>query len=67
MHALVNSLKYHSNDTLSRTPRSIGKTVRLGRNGSVHVGNSVKIADIDGFNVVYVASPGIFDGSITGI
>lgn len=71
VHSLVNSLKYHGNDIPSWTPRNIGKAVSLGGNGPVPVGNVEKIADIveewieiadlDGFNVGYVVSPGSFE------
>ncbi|KAJ4377342.1 hypothetical protein N0V83_000167 [Neocucurbitaria cava] len=71
VHPLVNSLKYHGNDISSWTPRKIGKAVSLGGNGSVPVGSAatvadafeewIEIADLDGFNVGYVTSPGSFE------
>ncbi|KAF1847902.1 putative dibenzothiophene desulfurization enzyme A [Cucurbitaria berberidis CBS 394.84] len=71
VHSLVNSLKYHGNDIPAWTPRNIGKAVSLGANGPVPVGTAAKIADVleewmeiadlDGFNVGYVTSPGSFE------
>ncbi|SPO01828.1 related to thermophilic desulfurizing enzyme [Cephalotrichum gorgonifer] len=71
VHSLVNSLKYRGNDIPSWTPRNIGKAVAIGGNGPVPVGSPEKVADIleewiqiadlDGFNVGYVTSPGSFE------
>ncbi|KAL5406668.1 hypothetical protein PMIN03_007641 [Paraphaeosphaeria minitans] len=71
VHSLVNSLKYHGNDVPSWTPRNIGKAVSLGGNGPVPVGSAervadileewIDIADLNGFNIGYVVSPGSFE------
>lgn len=71
VHSLVNSLKYHSKDVPSWTPRNIGRLISIGGNGPVPVGSPetvasfleewVTIADLDGFNVGYVTSPGSFE------
>ena len=71
IHSLVNSLKYHGNDVPAWTPRNIGKAVSIGANGPVPVGSAAKVADVleewidiadlDGFNVGYVTSPGSFE------
>lgn len=71
VHSLVNSLKYHGNDIPAWTPRNIGKVISIGGNGPVPVGSAervadvleewIDIADLDGFNVGYVVSPGSFD------
>lgn len=71
VHSLVNSLKYHGNDIPAWTPRNIGKAVSLGGNGPVPVGSAsqvadvleewMEVADLDGFNIGYVTSPGSFE------
>ena len=71
VHSLVNSLKYHGNDIPAWTPRNIGKAVSIGGNGPVPVGSAEKVAeilehwlevaDLDGFNIGYVTSPGSFE------
>lgn len=71
VHSLVNSLKYQGVDIPEWTPRNIGKAVSIGGNGPVPVGSAVKVADIleewidiadlDGFNIGYVISPGSFE------
>ncbi|KAL2876603.1 hypothetical protein SGCOL_008181 [Colletotrichum sp. CLE4] len=71
VHSLVSSLKYRGNDIPSWTPRNIGKAMAIGGNGPVPVGSAarvadfleewVRIADLDGFNVGHVTSPGSFE------
>lgn len=71
VHSLVSSLKYRGDDIPAWTPRNIGKAMAIGGNGPVPVGSAarvadfledwVKIADLDGFNVGYVTSPGSFE------
>lgn len=71
VHSLVNSLKYTGADIPAWTPRNIGKMVSIGANGPVPVGSPVQVADfleewidvadLDGFNVGYVISPGSFE------
>ncbi|KAF2014039.1 putative dibenzothiophene desulfurization enzyme A [Aaosphaeria arxii CBS 175.79] len=71
IHSLVNSLKYHGNDLPAWTPRNIGKLISIGGNGPVPVGSVERVADIfeewmdvadlDGFNVGYVTTPGSFE------
>jgi alkanesulfonate monooxygenase SsuD/methylene tetrahydromethanopterin reductase-like flavin-dependent oxidoreductase (luciferase family) len=71
VQSLVNSLKYHGSDLPAWTPRNIGKAISIGGNGPVPVGSAAKVADIleewidiadlDGFNVGYVTSPGSFE------
>ncbi|KAF2501701.1 putative dibenzothiophene desulfurization enzyme A [Lophium mytilinum] len=71
VHSLVDSLKYHGNDIPAWTPRNIGKAVSIGGNGPVPVGSAERVADIleewmdvadlDGFNVGHVTSPGSFE------
>jgi FMN-dependent oxidoreductase (nitrilotriacetate monooxygenase family) len=71
VHSLVNSLKYQGADVPSWTPRNIGKAVSIGGNGPVPVGSAatvanileewMEVADLDGFNVGYVTTPGSFE------
>ncbi|KAH0432696.1 hypothetical protein CcaCcLH18_06272 [Colletotrichum camelliae] len=71
VHSLVNSLKYRGDDIPTWTPRNIGKAMAIGGNGPVPAGSAsrvadfleewVKVADLDGFNVGYVTSPGSFE------
>ncbi|KAH7120750.1 putative dibenzothiophene desulfurization enzyme A [Dendryphion nanum] len=71
IHSLVSSLKYHGNDVPAWTPRNIGKTISIGGNGPVPVGGPervadileewIDIADLDGFNIGYVTTPGSFE------
>ncbi|KAF2815550.1 putative dibenzothiophene desulfurization enzyme A [Mytilinidion resinicola] len=71
VHSLVDSLKYHGNDIPAWTPRNIGKAVSIGGNGPVPVGSAERVADVleewmdvadlDGFNVGHVTSPGSFE------
>lgn len=71
VHSLVASLKYHGKDVPKWTPRNIGKVISLGGNGPVPVGTAkevvdimeewIDVADLDGFNVGYVLTPGSFE------
>ncbi|CAH0046180.1 unnamed protein product [Clonostachys solani] len=71
IQSLVSSLKYRGADVPAWTPRTIGKAMAIGGNGPVPVGTPeqvadfleewVRIADLDGFNVGYVVSPGSFE------
>ena len=71
VHSLVSSLKYRGDDVPAWTPRNIGKAMAIGGNGPVPVGSPervadaleewVLIADVDGFNVGYVVTPGSFE------
>jgi alkanesulfonate monooxygenase SsuD/methylene tetrahydromethanopterin reductase-like flavin-dependent oxidoreductase (luciferase family) len=71
VQSLVSGLKYRGNDVPEPTPRAIGKLMSIGGNGPVPVGTAaqvadyledwVKTADLDGFNVGYVVSPGSFE------
>lgn len=71
VQSLVNSLKYRGDDVPAWTPRNLGKLMAIGGNGPVPVGSAatvadvleewVRVADVDGFNVGYVVSPGSFE------
>lgn len=71
VRSLVASLAYHGGDLPPWTPRNIGKQISLGGNGPVPVGTAEEVADVfehwadtadlDGFNVAYVTTPGTFE------
>ncbi|KAK1522574.1 DszA family Xenobiotic compound monooxygenase [Colletotrichum costaricense] len=71
VHSMVSSLKYRGDDIPVWTPRNIGKVMAIGGNGPVLVGSAarvadffeewVKIADLDGFSVGHVTTPGSFE------
>ncbi|KAL2839125.1 luciferase-like domain-containing protein [Aspergillus pseudoustus] len=71
VHSSINTLSYHGADVPKWTPRNIGKAVSIGGNGPVAVGTPEKVADImqewirvadlDGFNIGYVWTPGTFE------
>ncbi|KAL3425487.1 xenobiotic compound family [Phlyctema vagabunda] len=71
VHSLVASLTYSGKDVPLWTPRNIGKQISIGGNGPVPVGTAeevadiieewIEIADLDGFNVGYVLTPGSFE------
>lgn len=71
VHSLVNSLKYRGDDIPAWTPRNIGKAMAIGGNGPVPVGTAARVADfleswvrtadLDGFNIGYITSPGSFE------
>lgn len=71
VHSLVNSLQYHGSDVPLWTPRNIGKVISIGGNGPVPIGTAeevadileewIDVADLDGFNIGYVLTPGSFE------
>ncbi|KAL4865331.1 hypothetical protein BDV12DRAFT_200273 [Aspergillus spectabilis] len=71
VHSSINTLSYHGADVPKWTPRNIGKVISIGGNGPVAVGSPEKVADImeewirvadlDGFNIGYVWTPGTFE------
>jgi FMN-dependent oxidoreductase (nitrilotriacetate monooxygenase family) len=71
IHSMVDALNYHGNDLPPWTPRNIGKIISIGGNGPVPVGTAahvadvleewMEIADLDGFNIGYVLTPGTFE------
>jgi alkanesulfonate monooxygenase SsuD/methylene tetrahydromethanopterin reductase-like flavin-dependent oxidoreductase (luciferase family) len=70
VHSFADSLSYRGDDAQTPTPRNIGKIIAIGANGPTPVGIEaevadeierwVDIADLDGFNIGYVTTPGIF-------
>ncbi|KAL4799629.1 luciferase-like domain-containing protein [Aspergillus venezuelensis] len=71
VHSSINTLSYHGADVPEWTPRNIGKHISIGGNGPVAVGTPervadimiewVRVADLDGFNIGYVWTPGTFE------
>ena len=71
VHSTINTLSYQSPDVPEWTPRNIGKHISIGGAGPVPVGSAstvadfleewVRVADLDGFNIGYVQTPGTFE------
>lgn len=71
VHSTIQTLSYQSPDVPQWTPRSIGKHISIGGAGPVPVGSGstvadfleewVRVADLDGFNIGYVRTPGTFE------
>lgn len=71
VHYLVACLSYRGSDVPAWTPRNIGKLISIGGSGPVPIGTAqevadimeewIDIADLDGFNVGYVLTPGSFE------
>lgn len=71
VHSTIQTLTYQSPDVPQWTPRNIGKHISIGGAGPVPVGSGstvadfleewVRVADLDGFNIGYVRTPGTFE------
>jgi alkanesulfonate monooxygenase SsuD/methylene tetrahydromethanopterin reductase-like flavin-dependent oxidoreductase (luciferase family) len=71
VHSTINTLSYQGSDVPPWTPRNIGKRISIGGAGPVPVGSAstvadfleewVRVADLDGFNIGYVQTPGTFE------
>ena len=72
LHSLIDGLRYRGGDAIPEwTPRHIGKATAIGSGGPVPIGSPstvadileswMDIADLDGFNVGAVVSPGSFE------
>ena len=71
VHSAINNLSYTGAEVPAWTPRNIGKWISIGANGPIPVGTPqkvadtleewVNVADVDGFNIGYVTSPGSFE------
>lgn len=71
VHTTLSHLQNTSPDIPAWTPRNIGKWISLRANGPILVGTLEKVADIleewvnvadvDGFNIEYIVSPGSFE------
>ncbi|KAL4907730.1 hypothetical protein BDW74DRAFT_166392 [Aspergillus multicolor] len=75
VHSTLNTLSYSGADVPKWTPRSIGTHVSIGGNGPLAIGTAEKIADVmeewvavadlDGFNIGYVWTPGTFEDVVS--
>lgn len=71
VHSFTSNLEHHGTDIPTWTPRNIGKAIAIGGNGPVPVGSPttvadfmeewMTVADLDGFNIGYVTTPGSFE------
>lgn len=71
VHSAVNNLRHHGVDVPKLTPRNLGIIASIGGGGAVPVGTAeqvadvleewIDIADLDGFNIGYVITPGSFE------
>lgn len=71
VHSSINTLSYHGADVPKWTPRNIGNLISIGGNGPLAVGTAervadimeewIRVADLDGFNIGYVWTPGTFE------
>lgn len=71
VHSLASSLSYRGDDAPAPTPRNISKYIAIGANGPTPVGTAaevadvleewIDIADLDGFNIGHVITPGSFE------
>ncbi|KAL7625726.1 hypothetical protein AAE478_004949 [Parahypoxylon ruwenzoriense] len=74
VHSAVGNLQYRGNDVPKLTPRNLGIVSAIGGMGAMPVGTAsevadileewVDIADIDGFNLGYVITPGSFEDAV---
>ncbi|KAH8892474.1 DszA family xenobiotic compound monooxygenase [Thozetella sp. PMI_491] len=70
VHSALYGLQYRGDDVPKLTPRNLGTLVAIGGSGAMPVGTAsqvadifeqwVDIADVDGFNIGYVITPGSF-------
>ncbi|EXJ80592.1 hypothetical protein A1O3_06874 [Capronia epimyces CBS 606.96] len=71
VHSLAAALDYRGDDISRPTPRTIGRFIAIGGSGATPVGTAEEVADIleewadiadlDGFNIGYVTTPGTFE------
>ncbi|KAJ0352910.1 hypothetical protein COL154_012363 [Colletotrichum chrysophilum] len=74
IHSSLYNLRYRGDDVPKLTPRNLGTVTAIGGNGAMPVGTAaqvadvfqewVDIADVDGFNVGYVITPGSFEDAV---
>ncbi|KAF5518624.1 Dimethyl-sulfide monooxygenase [Colletotrichum aenigma] len=74
IHSSFYNLRYRGNDVPKLTPRNLGTVTAIGGNGAMPVGTAaqvadvfqewVDIADVDGFNIGYVITPGSFEDAV---
>ncbi|KAF6795838.1 xenobiotic compound family [Colletotrichum sojae] len=74
VHSSLYNLRYRGDDVPKLTPRNLGTVAAIGGNGAMPVGTAaqvadvfqewVDVADVDGFNVGYVVTPGSFEDAV---
>ncbi|KAJ0384670.1 hypothetical protein COL922a_007884 [Colletotrichum nupharicola] len=74
IHSSLYNLRYRGDDVPKLTPRNLGTVTAIGGNGAMPVGTAaqvadvfqewVDIADVDGFNIGYVITPGSFEDAV---
>ncbi|GKT64380.1 Xenobiotic compound family [Colletotrichum tofieldiae] len=74
IHSSLYNLRYRGEDVPKLTPRNLGTVTAIGGNGAMPVGTAsqvadvfqewVDIADVDGFNIGYVVTPGSFEDAV---
>lgn len=74
VHSAVANLQYRGGDVPPLTPRNLGTVSAIGGAGAMPVGTAaevadileqwVDIADVDGFNLGYVITPGSFEDAV---
>lgn len=74
IHSSLYNLRYRGDDVPKLTPRNLGTVTAIGGNGAMPVGTAaqvadvfqewVDIADVDGFNIGYVVTPGSFEDAV---
>ncbi|KXH69321.1 DszA family Xenobiotic compound monooxygenase [Colletotrichum salicis] len=73
-HSSLYNLRYQGDDVPKLTARNLGTVTAIGGNGAMPVGTAaqfadvfqewVDIADVDGFNIGYVVTPGSFKDAV---
>lgn len=74
VHSAIGNLQYRGDDVPLLTPRNLGTVSAIGGMGAMPVGTAaevadileqwVDIADVDGFNLGYVVTPGSFEDAV---
>ncbi|KAK2054865.1 DszA family xenobiotic compound monooxygenase [Colletotrichum caudatum] len=74
IHSSLHNLRYRGGDVPRLTPRNLGTVAAIGGNGAMPVGTAaqvadalqewVDVADVDGFNIGYVITPGSFEDAV---
>ncbi|KAI5859411.1 DszA family xenobiotic compound monooxygenase [Durotheca rogersii] len=74
VHSAVGNLRYQGDDVPRLTPRNLGVVSAIGGMGAMPVGTAaevadelerwIDVADIDGFNLGYVVTPGSFEDAV---
>ncbi|WQF87067.1 Putative Luciferase-like domain-containing protein [Colletotrichum destructivum] len=74
IHSSLYNLRYRGDDVPRLTPRNLGTVAAIGGNGAMPVGTAaqvadvfqewIDVADVDGFNIGYVITPGSFEDAV---